>query len=92
MAHPSAGGSVPGAPADPARAYYQWRHSHPSERDDPKAAFLGGYRRGRRDMLDDSIRWVDLVPLLNELLDEAVQLRIEREIEASDRRPIQWAR
>ena len=82
MAQPELGASVPAVPEDAERAWYRWKHYHPSEAEDPHMAFGAGFRRGYRAMLVDSTRWVSLEPMLRELLDELVQARIEREYES----------
>lgn len=72
-------------------AYYRWRHYHPNVATDPRAAFAAGVALGREQMLEASVEWSQLTPLVASLLEELVRLReeraIEREIAASDLRP-----
>lgn len=75
---------------DTAREYYRWRHYHPSLAEEPRAVFAAGVAYGRQQMLEASVEWAQLPPLLGSLLEELVRLReeraIEREIVASDTR------
>ena len=66
-------------------AWYRWRHYHPSEAADPRTAFAAGRKLGRREALQDSA-YVQVVPLLERLLHELVEERIDREVEESDTR------
>jgi hypothetical protein len=83
---PMRGGASMSNPHTADGAYYAWRHLNPAQAEDPRVAFAAGTRSGRRAMFDDSARWIALEPLLQDVLDELVQLRIEREIAASDMR------
>jgi hypothetical protein len=75
---------------DPSAAWFHWRHYHPNLAEDPRAAFAAGVVVGREQMLEASVEWAQLPPLLGSLLEELVRLReeraIEREIVASDTR------
>jgi len=64
--------SVDDVPAAAKKAYYRWRFFHEAEDEaaDRLVLWTSGYLRGRRDMLEDSVRWADLVPLLRSLLEE----------------------
>ena len=68
-------------------AWYRWRYYHPSEAEDPRAAFAAGRKLGRREALQDSA-FVQVVPLLEQLLHELVEERIDRDVEASDQREV----
>jgi hypothetical protein len=76
---------------DPSAAWFKWRHYHPHEAEDPRAAFAAGVLIGREQMLAASVEWAQLPPLLGSLLEELVLLReeraIAREIAESDLRP-----
>lgn len=76
---------------DPSAAWFKWRHWHPHEAEDPRAAFAAGVLAGRQQMLEASVEWAQLPPLLGSLLEELAALReeraIEREVAASDLRP-----
>ena len=65
----------------PANAWFTYRHYHPHEAEDPRAAFAAGRRIGHQEMLDASTEWMSMVPLLGELLEELVALREERAVE-----------
>jgi hypothetical protein len=66
-------------------AWYRWKYSHPAEAEDPRATFWAGMRVGRRDALQGSA-YVQVVPLLEQLLHELIEDRIDADVEASDQR------
>lgn len=62
-------------------AWFRWRHNHPHEAEDPSSAFAAGVRIGRQQMLEASVEWAQLAPLLGSLLEEIAQMREERDVE-----------
>ncbi|HKD00455.1 MAG TPA: hypothetical protein VKG20_20600 [Methylomirabilota bacterium] len=67
-------------------AWFRWQYFHPSEAEDPATAFAAGRRFGRREMLAASVRFSGLMESMDRLADMLDELRVEREVEASDRR------
>jgi hypothetical protein len=49
-------------------AYFEWKHYHPRESEDPQALWGAAWQHGARAALRDSSRIVELVPLLKDLL------------------------
>jgi hypothetical protein len=49
-------------------AYFEYRHYHPRESEDPQALWGAAWRAGARAAMHDSTRIVELVPLLKDLL------------------------
>jgi len=66
-------------------AWFRWRYYHPSEAEDPASAFAAGRKLGNREALQDSA-YIQVVPLLEALLNELIEDRIDRAVEASDLR------
>ena len=66
--------------------WFKWRHYHQDACDVCRvafeAAFALGERSGRQKMLDESARWVQLEPLLADVLNELIELRLARESDA----------
>ncbi|HKA57362.1 MAG TPA: hypothetical protein VKD28_02010 [Gemmatimonadales bacterium] len=92
MAPQGPGVSLPNEIADDVRGmYYAWRATHPVTADDDQyeadpdrarlAAFAAGVKAGRRAMFRSSSAWINLEPMLEDLLNELVELRLEREME-----------
>jgi hypothetical protein len=67
--------------------YFKWLHYHPAEGECAcdcharAAAFAAGMKEGRRQALQHSA-YVQVVPLLQALLDELVEDRVDAEFEA----------
>jgi hypothetical protein len=68
-------------------AYFKWVHYHAAEAECAcdcqarAAAFAAGRKAGRRDALQSS-SYVQIVPLLQALLDELIEDRVDQEFEA----------
>jgi hypothetical protein len=67
-------------------AFFKWMHYHPSEAECAcdclarSAAFAAGVKAGRREALQSS-SYVQVVPLLQALLNELVEDRVDEEFE-----------
>jgi len=68
-------------------SYFEWRHYHPHESEDPSAVWAAAWRAGGRAAMHDSARIVELVPLLQHILVLLEDGRVEDLVKASDRRP-----
>lgn len=65
------------------REWFRWRYYHPSEAEDPAVAFAAGRKLGKREALQRSA-YIQVVPLLEQLLHELIEERIDGEFEALD--------
>jgi hypothetical protein len=83
---------MPSASRDPERAWFVWKHFHPSEADDPRSAFVEGFRRGYRGAVFAQTPWADLPQRVDELNTLLRELLLEREIAATDTRSPPWSR
>jgi hypothetical protein len=68
-------------------AYFEYRHYHPRESEDPQALWSAAWQHGARAALRDSARVVELVPLLRNLLYLLEDGRVEADGRCIDRRP-----
>jgi hypothetical protein len=68
-------------------SFFEWRHYHPHEAEDPSTVWGAAWRAGARAAMHDSARLVELVPLLHHLLYLLEDGAVESEVRASDRRP-----
>jgi hypothetical protein len=70
--------------ADPARAWFAWRHYHPHLAEDPQAVWGAAWKAGGRAALHDSSRLAGLGQLLTELLylleDGTVELELRNAV------------
>jgi len=68
-------------------SYFEYRHYHPHEAEDPQALWGAAWQAGARAALHDSARVVELAPLLRNLLYLLEDGAVEDLVRASDRRP-----
>jgi len=73
--------------ATAASSFFEYRHYHPRESQDPQALWGAAWRAGARAAMHDSARIVELVPLLRDLLYLLEDGRVEANGRALDRRP-----
>jgi hypothetical protein len=75
--------------------YFQWLHSHKAEAECAcdcqarAAAFAAGVKAGRREAMTHSA-YIQVVPLLQALLDELVEDRVDEEFESLEPSPL-WS-
>lgn len=68
-------------------SYFEYRHYHPHESEDPQSLWGAAWQAGARAALRDSSRVVELVPLLRDLLYLLEDGDVEAEARALDTRP-----
>ena len=73
--------------ATAASSFFEYRHYHPRESEDPQALWAAAWQHGARAALRDSARIAELVPLLKDLLYLLEDGRVEADGRAIDRRP-----
>jgi len=73
--------------ADAASEYFQWKHFHPRQAEDPRAVWGAAWLAGGRAALRNSSRVAELVPQLAQLLVLLEDGRVEDESRAMDTRP-----
>jgi hypothetical protein len=61
------------------RSWYAWKHYNAASADVPQASYFGGYARGYRDALADSVEFNGLQASIDRLANLLEDRRVERE-------------